>query len=168
MITRPLTGEPLPLDLVNTRWPAQGGWIDALEDWHAEHAAALGGTTGLEQLRAARQAIRRALEEKEYDELNAVLAHGRVRLEMTGDGPVETPEVDDEAWRGAWLAARAFAELVRDAPPGRIRDCEAPDCILWFLDVSRNGRRRWCSMSGCGNRAKARAHYARALGGQAP
>ncbi|HEY1176305.1 MAG TPA: CGNR zinc finger domain-containing protein, partial [Phytomonospora sp.] len=37
----------------------------------------------------------------------------------------------------------------------RIRKCANPDCLLWFLDVSKNGRRRWCSMEGCGNRAKA-------------
>jgi CGNR zinc finger len=28
-------------------------------------------------------------------------------------------------------------------------------------DQSRGGRRRWCSMADCGNRAKARAHYNR-------
>jgi predicted RNA-binding Zn ribbon-like protein len=33
--------------------------------------------------------------------------------------------------------------------------------VLHFFDVSKNGTRRWCSMSGCGNRAKARRHYAR-------
>jgi predicted RNA-binding Zn ribbon-like protein len=37
----------------------------------------------------------------------------------------------------------------------RIRGCANPECVLWFYDVSKNGRRRWCSMEGCGNRAKA-------------
>lgn len=36
----------------------------------------------------------------------------------------------------------------------RIRQCEGETCALLFLDTSRSGDRRWCSMSGCGNRAK--------------
>ncbi|MFN3320953.1 Conserved protein containing a Zn-ribbon-like motif, possibly RNA-binding [Aureimonas altamirensis DSM 21988] len=39
--------------------------------------------------------------------------------------------------------------------------CADPDCGWVFLDETRNRSRRWCSMSDCGNRAKARAHYAR-------
>lgn len=42
-----------------------------------------------------------------------------------------------------------------DAP--RIRQCEGNGCAILFLDQSRSGRRRWCSMEGCGNRAKAEA-----------
>jgi predicted RNA-binding Zn ribbon-like protein len=38
------------------------------------------------------------------------------------------------------------------------------DCILFFYDTLRSGRRQWCSMAGCGNRAKARRHYARSHG----
>ena len=34
-------------------------------------------------------------------------------------------------------------------------------CVLYFYDTSRNGTRRWCSMQGCGGRAKASRHYAR-------
>jgi predicted RNA-binding Zn ribbon-like protein len=36
----------------------------------------------------------------------------------------------------------------------RIRQCESPTCSRLFLDNSRGGGRRWCSMSPCGNRAK--------------
>ncbi|MGH1526542.1 CGNR zinc finger domain-containing protein [Leifsonia sp. L25] len=31
------------------------------------------------------------------------------------------------------------------------------DCTRPFLDVSRASNRRWCGMSGCGDRAKAAA-----------
>jgi predicted RNA-binding Zn ribbon-like protein len=41
----------------------------------------------------------------------------------------------------------------------RVRKCANPDCGWLFLDDSRSGKRRWCSMSACGNRAKARRHY---------
>ena len=40
-----------------------------------------------------------------------------------------------------------------------IRQCEDDACGWLFVDRSRGGRRRWCSMADCGNRAKARRHY---------
>jgi predicted RNA-binding Zn ribbon-like protein len=39
----------------------------------------------------------------------------------------------------------------------RYRICPADDCLEAFLDDSRSGNRRWCSMELCGNRAKVRA-----------
>ncbi len=54
--------------------------------------------------------------------------------------------------------AQAMAELVCTADFLRIRQCEAPECSLFFLDTSRAGARRWCSMAVCGNRAKQAAH----------
>lgn len=60
-------------------------------------------------------------------------------------------------------AVRLFAEVGFVKEPGaRIRHCGAPDCGLVFFDESRAGSRRWCSMATCGNRAKVRAHRARA------
>jgi predicted RNA-binding Zn ribbon-like protein len=43
----------------------------------------------------------------------------------------------------------------------RVRRCARPACVLLFLDVSKSGRRRWCDMGTCGNRAKAARHYER-------
>jgi predicted RNA-binding Zn ribbon-like protein len=40
-----------------------------------------------------------------------------------------------------------------------VRLCANPKCRWLFLDDSKNGTRRWCSMSSCGNRAKAHRHY---------
>ncbi|MFI9249364.1 CGNR zinc finger domain-containing protein [Streptomyces sp. NPDC053069] len=37
---------------------------------------------------------------------------------------------------------------------GRVRACAGPHCAAWFLDTSRPGNRRWCSMGACGNQAK--------------
>lgn len=51
--------------------------------------------------------------------------------------------------------ARAAARLIADGTG--IRRCEGAACVLLFRDRSRNGRRRWCSMATCGNRAKAAA-----------
>jgi predicted RNA-binding Zn ribbon-like protein len=44
---------------------------------------------------------------------------------------------------------------------GRVRLCANEKCGWLFLDDSKSGTRRWCSMSACGNRAKAHRHYMR-------
>jgi predicted RNA-binding Zn ribbon-like protein len=58
-----------------------------------------------------------------------------------------------------------LSEIARDAillfgssTRTRIRRCARPDCTLLFVDESRSGRRRWCSMLACGNRAKTVAY----------
>jgi predicted RNA-binding Zn ribbon-like protein len=57
--------------------------------------------------------------------------------------------------------AVAAVELLAAGDRMRLRQCAAAGCGLWFYDASRNGRRRWCSMARCGNRAKVAAHYRR-------
>jgi predicted RNA-binding Zn ribbon-like protein len=54
------------------------------------------------------------------------------------------------------------AELLASDRLGRIRECGSADCTWLFVDESRNRSRRWCDMTACGNRMKARRHYQRA------
>jgi predicted RNA-binding Zn ribbon-like protein len=63
----------------------------------------------------------------------------------------------------ATLAGGAI-ELFGDSEARRIRQCEGDNCAILFLDHSRSGQRRWCSMEGCGNRAKAQAFRRRRIG----
>jgi predicted RNA-binding Zn ribbon-like protein len=65
----------------------------------------------------------------------------------------------------------ALATLARDAVDlfggplaGRVRECAAVDCSGLFLDTSRARRRRWCSMTTCGNREKVAAYRRRRAG----
>jgi predicted RNA-binding Zn ribbon-like protein len=58
--------------------------------------------------------------------------------------------------------ARSAVDLFGSEAVGRIRECSADDCGFVYLDTSRSANRRWCSMQRCGNRAKVRAHRARA------
>lgn len=60
------------------------------------------------------------------------------------------------------IARDAVALFAEHADDGRIHRCSADDCGLLFYDDSRSANRRWCSMQRCGNRAKVRAHRARA------
>ncbi|NUR59853.1 MAG: hypothetical protein HOV87_14455 [Catenulispora sp.] len=52
------------------------------------------------------------------------------------------------------LIARDALELATSPLVARVRDCAGPNCGAWFLDTSRPGTRRWCSMDRCGNQAK--------------
>ncbi len=72
------------------------------------------------------------------------------------------PEGRDSLDRVLWPIATAAVELLTSDELKRLRWCEAPDCQWLFLDHSRNRSRRWCDMTSCGNRAKARRHYERA------
>jgi predicted RNA-binding Zn ribbon-like protein len=49
----------------------------------------------------------------------------------------------------------------------RVRSCQGDTCGWLFLDMSKNRSRRWCSMSDCGNTAKARRYYHRKVKGEA-
>jgi predicted RNA-binding Zn ribbon-like protein len=50
--------------------------------------------------------------------------------------------------------ARALADLVCNEDFTRVKACEGAGCILFFMDRTNGGARRWCSMAICGNRAK--------------
>ncbi|MEU0100835.1 CGNR zinc finger domain-containing protein [Streptomyces sp. NPDC006267] len=182
---RPLTGEPLALDLLNTRWIDGSGPHDLL-DSVAGLAVWLDSTPVREQLgpdrvpaadrstldrllhaRAALDALAARQDPATPDgafRLNEVLSHGRIRRTLGPDGePASVVEMDDPSWAPAWYAAENWLRLIADRPD-RIRPCANHACVLHFYDVSKNGTRRWCSMAGCGNRAKARRHHARHSG----
>jgi predicted RNA-binding Zn ribbon-like protein len=57
--------------------------------------------------------------------------------------------------------ARAAAQLIAAQGGRPVRRCANPVCVRYFVDESRTGRRRWCSMALCGNRAKVAAHARR-------
>lgn len=57
--------------------------------------------------------------------------------------------------------AEAMADLICDVNFWHVKQCEGPTCTMMFNDISKNHRRRWCTMSICGNRAKAAQHRAR-------
>ena len=54
--------------------------------------------------------------------------------------------------------AKAMADLLATADFTCVKGCEWHTCTLHFLDTTRGRKRRWCSMSVCGNRAKQAAH----------
>ena len=63
--------------------------------------------------------------------------------------------------RPLWPVLRSAADLLVAGDLSRIKSCASHSCEWVFLDESRNRSRQWCQMEVCGNRAKARCHYAR-------
>jgi predicted RNA-binding Zn ribbon-like protein len=87
-----------------------------------------------------------------------------------GRGPVPRidPDTGTATWRRPVTAHQLTVAYARDAvatftEPAihRIRMCAADNCYLIYLDTSRPGNRRWCSMQRCGNRSKVREHRGR-------
>lgn len=164
---RPLTGEPLAVDLANTVWRSPDGEHDllatttGLSEWLAERDLSVQPE---EKMRAALVHTRSVLREvfrgepDAEERLNAILARGLVIRSLDGGLVRQRPVFTDESWQLAWMAADDYLRL-RQSGTDSIRQCEHPSCVLYFYDTT--GRRRWCSMAGCGNRAKAQRHYAR-------
>lgn len=83
-------------------------------------------------------------------------------LMIDGGVPVLREQPGGDRLRHALSAvALDAARMLGTAERERIRVCAAPDCSARFFDGSPSGRRRWCSMQGCGNRAKVRSHRTR-------
>ncbi|MFD9124479.1 CGNR zinc finger domain-containing protein [Kitasatospora sp. NPDC059571] len=172
---RPLIGEPLALDLLNTRWNPVAPRdlltdLDGYRIWLSSVGLAdrcPADQASLAAVRTVRDAVAGLVLAGEQgrpaapEALNEVLAHGRIRRTLGADGgPAEQVETDGPQWTAAWLAADNYLDLLRQGAH-RIRGCAHEECILHFFDTSQNGRRRWCSMAACGNRAKAARHYRR-------
>lgn len=179
MMTRPLIGEPLAVDLLNTRWQAAGHEVDLLAttdgfgQWLTES-----GQDDLPPTEVARAATCRARaaiqgivtadaagadgnetgETAAESAMNGILARGLTVRAISGGTVHERTIVTSPEWTAAWRAVADYLRLRSLAPDG-IQQCHHPDCVLYFFDPT--GRRRWCSMAACGNRAKAKRHYAR-------
>ena len=92
--------------------------------------------------------------------LNAALAEAPPRQRVgPGGWDIGAPALS----AGTLLAPVLWsaADLLVGNRLARVRHCANPDCGWLFLDNSKSGNRRWCSMSACGNRAKAHRHYLR-------
>ncbi|GAB3401996.1 CGNR zinc finger domain-containing protein [Flindersiella endophytica] len=82
------------------------------------------------------------------------------RLEVGDDAKLRKRQSPDPLEALARVAVDAIELLVSD-DVRLVRVCGSGTCGLRFLDRSRARNRQWCSMARCGNREKARLHYAR-------
>jgi predicted RNA-binding Zn ribbon-like protein len=152
--------QPVLLDLLNTTPVIDGEMVDEFADeaavrtWLRSRGAGRG--EDVDAVRSVRDDLQRVVRmEADGSVLRRYLTDVRQVPDIGPDGVAWSLEAD-------WPAhlVLAWGELERDMP-GRLRPCANDECRLFLIDHSRAGTARWCSMSGCGNRMKARRHYSR-------
>jgi predicted RNA-binding Zn ribbon-like protein len=97
--------------------------------------------------------------------LNGVLRFGLHYHQLRpGDGESRftVGQVGDQLAQARAAIAGSLAHYIADHDIGRLRICASDECSWRFVDRSPAGRRRWCNMRTCGNRAKVARHRARA------
>jgi predicted RNA-binding Zn ribbon-like protein len=102
------------------------------------------------------------------EEVNTLLAAHPKLIRLRSHSSGEKNDLRTESWYEIQKPsdllgplAHAAAELFTQIDRTRVRKCEHTKCVLHFLDTSKNGTRRWCSMKMCGNRLKVAAYAAR-------
>lgn len=147
-------------------------WLGSRGLLHRDAVPGAAGGRTLARIHAARAAFRElfdAVAERRppageaVELVNELLASRDVpALETTADGVTLTHrhvgDPLDEAL--ARLAGPLLSSLGSGAAE-RFRVCANETCRYAFYDESRAGRRRWCDMATCGNRAKAARHRER-------
>lgn len=95
-------------------------------------------------------------------EINRVLGRsaGTRRVDLRGDGTFIRSFVPvGDAFAGLVIpVVESAADALILGELSRVRRCADQRCQRVFFDNTKNGRRRWCDMATCGNRAKAARH----------
>jgi predicted RNA-binding Zn ribbon-like protein len=159
--TRYWRGQDTPTETLNT--PADlAAWVKT------QNAPAQGE---FERALALREIIHRLFDAvaqskapagRDFEALNEALATAPARTTLKRGGDSFDWELDMRSGTALALLAPVLwsaGDLLASAKLAKVRRCANPDCLYLFLDESRAGKRRWCTMSSCGNRAKAKRHY---------
>lgn len=164
MVSMNLDPSDVLLAFLNTTPVVDGAPTDVLaddgaaRDWLRAHGG--DGDEDLDAVRTVRDDLQRVVRgELAADALNSHLAAVRYAPRVDGAGLRWAPSAPT-GWSAGMVLA--WGETQRERPH-RLRPCANEACHLFLLDRSRGGTGRWCSMSGCGNRMKARRHYQRAI-----
>jgi predicted RNA-binding Zn ribbon-like protein len=159
-----------------TDWALQGKVISAAQK-RALDAEALAhprqAEKALEEVRHFRDALQRVFDAQAVDtkadptDLELIKNHyaqaaTRASFEISGDEvalswPEVSRELDYPLSELAWIS---MGLLLSDKRKMVGQCADERGCGFLFLDTSKNHSRRWCSMESCGNRAKAKRHYA--------
>ena len=158
---RPAPGELWRVQRLINTLDLEEGTDDLSDDWLVEQGlSSPGRPVDLERVRAVREALRMLLlshNGEPVDDAAVATLNG-----LRASAVVEF--VPEPRLRGSDPVARVLGIVATAAADGtweRLKTCPADDCHWAFYDFSRNHSRTWCSMSVCGNRAKARTYRAR-------
>jgi predicted RNA-binding Zn ribbon-like protein len=155
-------------------------WLEAASVLDAERAAGIrrraqaqpaGAAAALVDGRRVRAALRSLAERGPMSdrirteglaEINRVLGRsaGTRRVELRTDGTFIRSFVSvGDAFAGLVIpVVESAADALILGELIRVRRCADQRCQRVFFDNTKNGRRRWCDMATCGNRAKAARH----------
>jgi predicted RNA-binding Zn ribbon-like protein len=136
-----------PADLA--RWLVSAGMTTAAPEADAQDLAAARSLREAIFILAGQRSGTAA--ESARETLNALAAGEPAVPQLRSDG---TMGLTGPAGALVVTLAREAVQLFGSEAAGLIRQCESPTCTLYFIDASRKGGRRWCSMSACGNKAK--------------
>lgn len=159
-------------------WARQTEIVDATRSRRLARIAGRHPTDAQKVFRRAielREAIFRAFDARAAgrreppDAIAAIDREARVAAAHWGlrsrDGEVGRAWDDGDALdRPIWPVAVAASGLLLERSEHIVKECSSETCDWLFIDRSRNRSRRWCDMRDCGNREKARRHYARSRG----
>ena len=176
------------LDFVNTLKFDDGQEVEVLGttaealDWlhhhglvHYEVLARSDVASVLRRIHRTRAALReladatyehRAPAQAAVDEVNRALRAREVVQLVPGPGGLQLDHrhVGDPIDDALANLTEPIVREIAGGRPERLRACADDTCRWVFYDDSRTGRRRWCDMSSCGNKAKAARHRARVKG----
>jgi predicted RNA-binding Zn ribbon-like protein len=164
--TEELTAPKPLLDWLETKGGHDAKTLRAVREWSAQKPGEAERLLG--EALALREAIYRLfaaaasgepVPAADFDAVNVSLAGAPSRRKLAARGG---------GWEARWLDVSApallapvlwsAADLILARDRKRIRQCSNEKCLYLFIDESKNGTRRWCDMSSCGNRAKAHRH----------
>lgn len=174
----PMLGDHLAMDLLNTEARDDGKAVefwnsdDDVLQWLARYnqvpiseGNSFAPAELLTKAKALRALARRLITElkegkpNDISELNQYLHAFETApsLAMDVEGKLTLSRISRSTNIGSLLGpvAQAIAELLVEGNFDLVKQCEHPDCILWFYDRTKAHKRRWCSMALCGNRHKA-------------
>jgi predicted RNA-binding Zn ribbon-like protein len=178
-------GDNLAINFINTRRMVEGqltdtlqsdrdvkAWLKRLEVPVAKGSLPFSDGALLQRARELREIALAAVRDRKSGKKPSLLALNRFleaapnHAALTTDDAknIRKTRVYGKETVEAFLApvAEAVADLLANADFDLVRHCEGNACVLWFYDRTKGHRRRWCTSTGCGNRAKVAAFRARA------
>ena len=178
-------GDDLAINFINTRRMVEGqltdtlqsdsdvkAWLRRLEVPVAKGSLPFGDGELLEGARVLREIALAAVQDRKSGKKPSLVALNRFLADAPSHAVLTTYDARNirvtrvygkETVEG-FLApvAEAVADLLAEGDFELVRHCEGHDCVMWFYDRTKGHRRRWCTSTACGNRAKVAAFRARA------
>jgi predicted RNA-binding Zn ribbon-like protein len=178
-------GDHLAINFINTRRMVEGQltdtlqsgrdvkeWLKRLEVPVAKGTLPFSDSMLLERARELREIALTAVKNRKSGKMPSLVALNRFLAAAPSHVVLTTDDADSicvthvygKETVDVFLApvAEAVADLLANGDFDLVRHCEGHDCVMWFYDRTKGHRRRWCTSTGCGNRAKVAAFRARA------